>query len=735
MSNSDSEVEGFMARRPPSSYGSMCSDDHMEGSEHDVLDEPPPSMVKLPAPTGIRIHRPDSPETGITSVTQGQRSSVHHEGVFINRNGRETFVESAAAEMEVEEDESFIMVEQSRAKRKIRTEPEPVQPPAPAIESGQNELSLQYIFMAMLQTLRTLKQMELMCFIRSLSELRKENLEFRQLEQEGELDVLGVVDRIHETRSPGEALHITVRTLHDINKPAFARTLENLCRKALVQYELGTNNYRRYYSLYEGTCRPGQQQFIGNVYVESPIFIETSPHLTQTSVGNLFQPLQEEGRPRLVVTTGAPAVGLTVTVQKFIMDWTNNKAEHDFQYVFALPGRDLHLVRNSEQTFLDFLASFYPETKHAEFLSQPDCSVLFVIDALELCRQALDFMNNVAVVDVTTPAPADALLTSLIRGDLLPHASVWIAAHRSAARKIPVRSIGRFTELKGFDDAQKDVYFSKRTKDPALGARVLKHVKDSPALYDACYLPLLCWIVAFIYERRFQNPDFTERTPVLTGFFAQYIIVQTNRKIEHYVGTGLDASRWSDSDKSFLMQMGELALNMLLEKRDVFSDHEVSHLKLDFNSVAYQGGISYELNSPAESERSFKFVHYSVQQFMAAVYVYVTFRTTGSNMLEASPKSKKDRPFIDLYRPAIERVLGAREGRLDLFLRFLLGLAAKGTELHLRGHLLPQYPPESKGIEEVFKYARKKIKENTVPERCANLQQSILELEEAMNDR
>lgn len=86
-----------------------------------------------------------------------------------------------------------------------------------------------------MNTLQNLTQIELLCFVRSLRELHKDNFEFRQLEQEGELDVLGVVDRLHETRSPGEALHITVRMLYDINKPAAAQALEDRCRKGTSQ--------------------------------------------------------------------------------------------------------------------------------------------------------------------------------------------------------------------------------------------------------------------------------------------------------------------------------------------------------------------------------------------------------------------------------------------------------------------------------------------------------------------
>lgn len=501
-----------------------------------------------------------------------------------------------------------------------------------------------------------------------------------------------------------------------------------------MQFELRANHKRHYHSLYEGTCRPGQQRYIRHVYVETPVVLETqTDEGTPFRMNDIFSSLEGEGRVRVVVTTGVPAIGLTVTVQMFIMDWTEEQAYQDFQYVFALPGRDLHLVKNSEQTFLQFLAAFYPEAKHAEFLALPDCTVLFVIDALELCRHPLDFQNNPSVTEITAQAPVDALLTSLIKGDLLPHACIWITAHRPAFRKIPENFISRITELKGVNNTQRDEYFTKRTKDPTLGCRVLDLVKGSPSLYDACYLPLFSWIVSFVYERHLQNRGFAEPAPSLTTFYTQYIIVQTNRKIERYFGTGLDASRWKDADKGFLMKMGKLALSMLHEGRNVFYEDSVSHLALDINDVTHRGGISSETGEPG---RSFRFVHHSVQKFMAAVYVYVRFRTTGENALESQTgRMKTERPVSELYKPAIDHVLARRDGNMDLFLRFLLGLAGHKTEMHLRGHLLPHYHPEPKGVEDVLKYATKRIKENAVPERCRNLELCITELKESRNVR
>ncbi|XP_053363233.1 NLR family CARD domain-containing protein 3 [Clarias gariepinus] len=745
MSDNDGEVEMITEglERPPSSYGSMCSDD--VDDINDVDDElqvaAAKPIIKVTLPTRVKLHRPDSPETGITSVTQDRQTSIHNEGVYYTTADRKESEPEEGSEFAETESYVFVREPQNRQRRNIQpqpTAPEPTPPLASATDPA-HELTLPYVFTAMLNSLRNLNRMELGCFVHTLYSQCKGQLEFRQLQQEGEMDVLGVVDRMLEKWDKGEALHITVRTLHDINKRDLAGALESVCRRALVQYELRASHKRRYYSLYEGTCRPGQQRYIKHVYVETPIVLET-PNNERTPIrtADLFTPAEGGGHIRVVVTTGVPAVGLTVNVQAFIMDWTEEHAFQDtFWFVFALPGRDLHLVRNSEQTFLEFLSSFYPEAKHAEFLAQ-DRATLFIIDALELCRQPLDFQNNPTVTNITTPARADVLLTSLIKGDLLPHARIWITSCRSAFRKLPANSISRFTELKGFGNAQKDEYFTKRTKDRALGQRVLDHVKGFLPLYDACYLPLFSWIVSFVYERRLLNRGITDPEPAVATFYMQYIIVLTNRKIERYVGTGFDASRWKDSDKDFLMKMGKLALRMTLDGQDIFYEDTVYQYSLEMDEVTHRSGISSETNEASVSNgRSFRFVHPNIQKFMAALYVYVKFRGAGENVLQQNVgKTKSERPVSELFKPTIDYVLARRDGDMDLFLRFLLGLATRSAEMHLRGHLLPQYHPEPKAVDDVIKHIKKSVqKKNAIPERCRNLELCLTELEESRNAR
>lgn len=766
MSDIDSEVDRIM-ERPPSSYGSMCSDDHED--DDDLDDVPLPTVkVNLQTPaesTGIRLLRPDSPETGITALTQ-QQSSIHMEGAFLNEMGREQSVGMRTAD---ETDDEFYsprerlrrLAESQVPMEVIPPEPQQNLPPPPegvGLQCGivHETLSLPYIFKAIQGVLSKLNNTELLWFKRNLCSQYKHHFEFSQFE---DCDVLDVVDRLLERRVKGEALHYTTRTLQYINKQPLAEDLEIKCKRAIIQHELRTSHSRRYYSLYEGTCRPGQQRFVSDVYVEPPIYIGgdwdintdheihkpnfSSFQGTPIRASDIFRPLEGEDRIRTVLMTGVPAIGLSVAVQKFIMDWSDGLTNQDFHLVFSIPGKEMHFGGEKDHTFLELIAHFYCETKNIDFLDNEDCPILFIIDALEFCRKPLNFKENPEVFDIRTSAPSDVLYTSLIKGTLLPRARIWITCHRSAARKIPPECVSRFTDLKGFSNENKDEYFTKRTKIPEVGPRVLEHVKRSPPLYNMCQLPLFCWIVAFLFERRLRSLEHGEHPAALTNFYLQYVIVQTNRKIERYVGVGFEKSRWKDTDKNFLLRMGKLAFKMILEERDVFYEDEIAAMELDMEQVANRGGISAEVKRQGgygRSGQAFSFVHYSMQEFMAAMYAYLTYRNKGKNVFEQQIKNQmakllKDRPVFDLYKLAVDRTLASRNGHLDMFLRFLFGFVTPGTESHLRGYLMPQHHPVPKGMDEVIKYVNKKIKENASPDRCKNLEWCLNELEEGKDDR
>lgn len=791
---SDTEVDRIMTDRPPSSYGSMHSD---EDEEDDDCEEPPLKQTE----TRVRLYRSESPETAITERTHTHQSSIFQDGLILRQQSlvhKETPPARHEEPMTVEQSELQSDVRTERAlndedDREMQEPPsesatmevqeerseepvddfdeivvhfdepkEPLPPPPEGVglqfQHPHSSFSLRHVLSAMVNHLSQLRPSEMSYYKRGLSSHTKFKKNYSMIVDIN--DALDMADKMIEICGLGEALHLTVRNLENIGKDNLSATLRKTCRRALFQYDLKVALDRRYYSLYEGRCRPGQQRYISDVYVEPVTVIRGSRDVvnlenevrkipytieeTVIRVADIFRPLPQEQRPiRTVMMTGIPASGLTVATSKFIMDWMEGKKNQDFQFVFPLPAKELHHGKGRERSLLETLSCHFSDAEDIKFIEKEDCLSLFIIDALEVCRHPLDFEKNESLTSARKKATIDVLLTSLIKGTLLPNARVWITSHVSASHRIPPNLIDRFVELRGFTDANKEEYFTKRTTEPELGRKVFNHMKRSKALEIICHIPLFSWMVTFIFERAFRDPEYGIHPPGITAFYSQYIIVQMNRSFEKYRGCNVESQKWLDKDKTFIEFMGKMAYRMIQEGRDWFNVDDLSSVNLTYEDLCTRDELTTEVRRTSEDVRTwiFKFVHITVQEYMAAMYVYVAFRKHAKNVFISTQMSwlqgttSKDRPVIEMYRPAIDRMLASPNGHLDMFVRFLVGLVTPGTEDNLHGYLLNHYHPKAKGTDDLVKYINKKMKENIHPDRYRNLQLCLVELEEGKNEK
>ncbi|XP_053493249.1 NACHT, LRR and PYD domains-containing protein 3-like [Ictalurus furcatus] len=445
----------------------------------------------------------------------------------------------------------------------------------------------------------------------------------------------------------------------------------------------------------------------------------TTTEETPIKCNDLFKPLSDQDKPiRTVLTKGVAGIGKTVSVQKFILDWAEGKVNQDVQLIFPLPFRELNLMKDQKLSLMDLLHVCFKETKETEMSSLE--KVLFIFDGLDECRFPLDFQNTERVCDVTESASVHVLLINLIKGNLLPSALIWITSRPAAADQIPSECVHRVTEVRGFNDPQKEEYFRKRISDQSLANNIITHLKSLRSLYIMCHIPVFCWISATVLERMLDEAESGEMPKTLTQMYTHFLIIQTNIIREKY-------SKKQESDEEMLLKLGRLAFQQLMKGNLIFYEEDLRECGIDVREAAVYSGVCTQIfreEFGLQQSKVYCFVHLSIQEHLAALYVHLTFMKEKRNVLV---QSRVFKTISDVHKNAVDQALECQTGHLDLFLRFLLGLSLESNQKLL--HALVTHTGSScQSKEETVQYIKKKISEDLPTEKSINLFHCLNEL-------
>ncbi|KAM9518813.1 LOW QUALITY PROTEIN: NLR family CARD domain-containing protein 3-like, partial [Salvelinus alpinus] len=451
---------------------------------------------------------------------------------------------------------------------------------------------------------------------------------------------------------------------------------------------------------------------------------------TAIKCNDIFKPLTGQDKLiRTVLTKGVAGIGKTVSVQKFILDWAEGKANQDVQFVFSFPFRELNLMKEDKHTFIELLNG----TQTIKISNYNKYKVLFIFDGLDECRLPLDFKNNKICWDVTESTSMDVLLTNLIKGNLLPSALIWITTRPAVANKIPSWCVDQVTEVRGFNDPQKEEYFRKRFSDEDLASRIISHIKTSRSLHIMCHIPVFCWISATVLEHMLKHKR-EEMPKTLTEMYTHLVEFHTKQKNEKYLGKEETGPHWN---KDSILSLGKLAFQQLVKGNLIFYEEDLKEAGIDVNEASVYSGLCTQLfkeECALYQDKVYCFVHLSIQEFLAAVYVFLSFINNNENLMAESQSTSRnlsvlfrDKHKVTVYKSAVDKALQSETGNLDLFLRLLLGLSLESNQKHLRG-LLTKTRSSSQTHEETVKYIKEKIRENPSPERSINLFHCLNEL-------
>ncbi|XP_053269240.1 NACHT, LRR and PYD domains-containing protein 3 isoform X2 [Pleuronectes platessa] len=434
---------------------------------------------------------------------------------------------------------------------------------------------------------------------------------------------------------------------------------------------------------------------------------------------------------RTVITRGVAGIGKTVSANKFTLDWADKIANTDLEFVFPLAFRELNLMTEKNYSLEELLSVFFPDTKDTGIFTNSKSKMLFILDGLDESRLHLDFHKIEIVSDVKQATKMAVLVTNLVRGTLLPLSLVWITSRPVASCQIPDEYVDRVTEVRGFNNQQKDDYFRKKIADEGLANRVIAHVKSCRSLHIMCHIPVFCWMAARVLEQQLAMTDSKDTPKTLTKMYIQFLSLY-----ELTMKKRLPGRRDSNADvRDNLISLGKLAFKGLEKGRLIFYEKDLIKYEISISQASMFSGVYTQIFSEELSigeEKMFCFVHLSLQEFFAALYVFLMFHNENLNVLVKKSSASRLFQFRDtseliLYKEAVEKTLKCEKGHFDVFLRFLLGLSLDSSQTLLK-HVMTSNRTNQRTRAEIIKHIKERIRSSPSTDRCLNLFHCLYEL-------
>uniref|UniRef100_A0A8C2G2M3 Uncharacterized protein n=1 Tax=Cyprinus carpio TaxID=7962 RepID=A0A8C2G2M3_CYPCA len=235
-----------------------------------------------------------------------------------------------------------------------------------------------------------------------------------------------------------------------------------------------------------------------------------------------------------------------------------------------------------------------------------------------------------------------------------------------------------------------------------------------------CHIPVFCWISATVLEKMLRETERGEIPKTLTQMYTHFLIIQTNIKHEK------DYEK-TVKDDDMILKLGKIAFQQLVKGNLIFYEQDLRECGIDVTEASVYSGLCTQIFKEEFGlfqGKVYCFVHLSIQEHLAALYVHLSFTNNNLNVFDDIPKQ---RPRFKLHQRAVDEALQSKNGHLDLFLRFLLGLSVESNYVLLQS-LMKQTLSSSTSNNKTAEYIKKKISTSHSPEKSINLFHCLNEL-------
>lgn len=337
-------------------------------------------------------------------------------------------------------------------------------------------------------------------------------------------------------------------------------------------------------------------------------FLNTSK--VTKDVKEILVPLEESEDPQLILIEGAPGMGKTILLKEIAVRWSKDCSLLKFKLVLLLYLRDQHVQQlSSVEELFDYFSKYNRISVEAVtdyFFRNDGKDILFLLDGYD---------------ELPIKMREDSLVASIIKRHVFPDCGLIISSRPHASVHLRQQATCRIDILGFTEDEKRHFIHSSLKGQSELIIELTHYLNNHSSVNNLCRIPFNMAVLLFLYKQQVPLPRNS------TELYNLFICLTVCCHLAKYDSTSLrnftSIASLPRPYYQIIYQLSTLSLKALDINRLVFTLEEVKQFCPEIEAAVNGFGIlqAVEHFGISCSIKTFNFVHFSIQEYLAAYYV------------------------------------------------------------------------------------------------------------------